>query len=152
MSQAPVPCGDSAALVAAVAAANGEPSGGTVVLATGCGYTLGSAAATGANGPDGLPIISGDVTITGTQATIRRSASATDFRIAEVAAGGKLTVKGVTLSDGRATSGAGTDGGGILDLGTLRLISPRSPATPRATSAAASRSPREPRRFSRPPM
>ncbi|MGW2330594.1 right-handed parallel beta-helix repeat-containing protein [Streptomyces sp. NPDC001700] len=111
--QATVPCGDSAALVTAVGQA---AAGGTVVLAAGCVYTLTSVAATGANGPDGLPIITGNVTITGTGATIRRSASAPDFRIAEVASGGRLTVSGVTLSGGRAV-----DGAGILDQGSLTL-------------------------------
>jgi hypothetical protein len=110
---ATVPCGDAAALVIAVGQA---ASGGTVSLAAGCVYTLGSVAATGANGPDGLPVITGNVTITGTGSTIRRSASAPDFRIAEIAPGGSLTVSGVTLSGGRAV-----DGAGILDLGALTL-------------------------------
>ncbi|EFL24370.1 conserved hypothetical protein [Streptomyces himastatinicus ATCC 53653] len=113
-SLATVPCGDAAALVAAVGQV--AASGGTVSLAPGCVYTLTSVAATGANGPDGLPIITGGVTITGTGATIVRSASAPDFRIAEVASGGSLTVSGVTLSGGRAA-----DGAGILDAGALRL-------------------------------
>lgn len=112
--QATVPCGDAAALVTAVSQA---AAGGSVVLAAGCVYTLTSVAATGAGGPDGLPVITGDVTITGTGATIRRSASAPDFRIAEVAPGGRLTVSGVTLSGGRAA-----DGAGILDAGALTLI------------------------------
>ncbi|MFF7649124.1 right-handed parallel beta-helix repeat-containing protein [Streptomyces sp. NPDC007983] len=112
--QAAVPCGDAAALVTAVGQA--ATSGGTVTLATGCVYTLTSVAATGADGADGLPIITGNVTISGTGATIRRSASAPDFRIAEVAPGGRLTVSGVTLSGGRAV-----DGAGILDLGNLVL-------------------------------
>ncbi|MBO3680248.1 hypothetical protein [Streptomyces sp. NEAU-YJ-81] len=77
-------------------------SGGTVSLAAGGVYTLSSVAATGANGPDGLPVITGNVTLTGTGATIRRSPSAPDFRIAEIAPGGQLTVSGVTLSGGRA--------------------------------------------------
>ncbi|MBI0383177.1 right-handed parallel beta-helix repeat-containing protein, partial [Streptomyces albiflaviniger] len=54
---APVPCGDTAALVNAVSEANSSPSGGSVALTTGCVYTLGSAAFTGANGADGLPLI-----------------------------------------------------------------------------------------------
>lgn len=111
---ATVPCGDAAALVTAVGQASA--SGGTVSLATGCVYTLTSVAATGTNGPDGLPVITGNVTITGTGATIRRGASAPDFRIAEVAPGGRLTVSGVTLSGGRAV-----DGAGILDTGSLTL-------------------------------
>ncbi|MYU19511.1 right-handed parallel beta-helix repeat-containing protein [Streptomyces sp. SID8361] len=119
---APVPCGDTAALIAAVSEANSSPTGGSVALTTGCVYTLGAAAFTGPNGADGLPLITRDVTISGTQATIRRSASAADFRIAEVAPGGSLTLNGVTFSGGRAISGSGTDGGGILDQGTLRLI------------------------------
>ncbi|WP_234356723.1 right-handed parallel beta-helix repeat-containing protein [Streptomyces sp. NBRC 110028] len=123
-----VPCGDTAALVAAVTTANNTAGGGTVSLATGCVYTLASAAETGSNGPDGLPVITGKVTISGTGATIRRSASALDFRIAEVAPGGRLTVSGVTLSGGRAVVG-----GGILDLGALTLA--QSAATTNAASS-----------------
>ena len=111
---ATVPCGDAAALVTAVGQV--AASGGTVSLATGCVYTLTSVEAMGANGPDGLPIITGNVTIAGTGATIRRSASAPDFRIAEVAPSGRLTVSGVTFSGGRAV-----DGAGILDAGALTL-------------------------------
>ena len=119
---APVPCGNAAALVTAVTNANSAPGGGTVALATGCVYTLVSVAATGSNGPDGLPVITGNVTISGTQSTIRRDPSAPDFRIAEVAPGGHLTVGGVTVSGGRATTATvGTDGGGILDRGTLTM-------------------------------
>lgn len=118
----PVPCGDAAALVTAVSNANSAPGGGTVALATGCVYTLTSAAATGSDGPAGLPVITGTVTITGTRSTITRSPQAPDFRIAEVASGGSLTVGGVTVSGGRATTPpTGTDGGGILTLGTLNM-------------------------------
>ncbi|WP_421107362.1 right-handed parallel beta-helix repeat-containing protein [Streptomyces sp. NEAU-S77] len=109
-----VPCGDAAALVTAVGQV--AASGGTVALAAGCAYTLTSVAATGANGADGLPVITGNVAIVGTGSTIRRSASAPDFRIAEVAPGGRLSVSGVTLSGGRAV-----DGAGILDAGDLTL-------------------------------
>ncbi|RNG23120.1 right-handed parallel beta-helix repeat-containing protein [Streptomyces botrytidirepellens] len=116
-SQASVPCGDAAALVSAVSDAV-NAGGGTVALTAGCTYTLTAPAVTpGTNGPDGLPVITGNVTITGLGATIRRSAAAADFRLVEVAQGGRLTLYGVTLENGKAT-----DGGGILDLGTLSLV------------------------------
>ncbi|WP_257231813.1 right-handed parallel beta-helix repeat-containing protein [Streptomyces sp. Rer75] len=73
-------------------------------------------AATGTGGADGLPVITGNVTIAGAGSTIRRSASAPNFRIAEIAPGGRLTVSGVTFSGGQAV-----DGAGILDLGALVL-------------------------------
>jgi len=106
------------ALVAAINAAN-TANGGNVVLTPGCTYTLTTSNATGANGPDGLPMITTAITLTGDHNTITRSAAAGTpaFRIAEVTNTGSLTLKLVTLSNGSAVGA----GGGILNFGAVTL-------------------------------
>jgi len=121
-----VPCGDSAALVAAVEQAN-DDGGGTIRLAPGCEYPLSAAAATD-HGPDGLPVITGRVWISGYRSTIARAAGAPFFRIIEVAPVGDLTLTGVTITRGVAPRGAPMSelGGGILNRGgELSLIGSR---------------------------
>ncbi|SCK15890.1 hypothetical protein [Streptomyces sp. WMMB 322] len=110
-----VRCNDTAGLVAAIDRANTD--GGRITLASHCTYTLTAPD----DGDDGLPEITGNVTLSGSETTIRRSPDATqDFRIFHVADGGKLTLKSLTVSGGRLTSGLG---GGIRneDGGTLNL-------------------------------
>src|ERR1019366_6490771 len=77
-------------------------------------------------GPNGLPQISGDITINGLGATLQRAANATKFRFFYVSGalsydatsglglpGGKLTLRDVTLSSGLAKGGdASGEGGG----------------------------------------
>ena len=107
-----VPC-SSSALVAAIQHANTVGSA-TLLLAPGCNYVLTTAASDG----DGLPPVTGNLTISGAQGTtISRSSSAPAFRILHVAAGGSLTLTGVTLTNGNTNN----FGGGVLDLGTLAL-------------------------------
>ncbi|WP_328768589.1 right-handed parallel beta-helix repeat-containing protein [Streptomyces sp. NBC_00286] len=120
----PVPCEDVAELIKQVNEANTRGRG-TIVLSSGCSYELTAPAVPdGTNGATGLPIITGQITITGSRATITRQ-SATAFRIAEVAQQGSLTLNGITVSGGSATGGSGTVGGGILTEGTLRLVASR---------------------------
>ena len=109
-----VRCNDITALKNAITRAN--ISGGRITLASHCTYTL----STLDNPDDGLPEITGNVTITGRDTTIRRSPDATqDFRIFHVAAGGKLTLNSLTVSGGRL---ADSSGGGILNSGgTVKL-------------------------------
>jgi hypothetical protein len=104
------------ALVAAITAANAA-GGGNVVLTPGCTYILTTSHGLGTHGPDGLPVITRVVTLTGNNNTITRSATAPAFRIAEVSSTGNLTLKAVTLSNGRAVGA----GGGILNLGAVTL-------------------------------
>ena len=106
------------ALVAAINAAN-TANGGNVVLTPGCTYTLTTSHATGANGPDGLPIITTAITLTGNNNTITRSAAVGTpaFRISEVSSAGSLTLKLVTLNNGSAMGA----GGGILNFGAVTL-------------------------------
>ncbi|MEA2618374.1 MAG: hypothetical protein QOE72_4157 [Chloroflexota bacterium] len=110
-----VACNETA-LVAAINAANAA-HGGNVVLTPGCTYILTRSHATGAHGPDGLPVITSVVTLTGDNNTITRSVAGGAFRIAEVSRTGNLTVKHVTLSNGRAVGA----GGGILNFGAVTL-------------------------------
>src|SRR5450631_446747 len=112
---------DTPSLISAIATANGTSGGGTVVLATGCVYTLESANNT-TEGGTGLPVITGNVTIQGAGATITRS-SATGvpaFRLFDVANGGSLTLNSLTLSNGLANNGQ-QGGGAIFNHGTLAV-------------------------------
>jgi hypothetical protein len=68
-----------------------------------------------ANGPNGLPVITSDVTISGQGGTIERSDSAPDFRILAVRRGGALTLEHTALRGGRPFlrgSGSGIDADG----------------------------------------
>jgi hypothetical protein len=113
------------ALIDALDAANAAGSG-TVDLSAGCTYTL-----TGVNNIsaefdiNGLPIVTGDVTINGNGATIKRDSVAPDFRIFYVLnAGdpeqgpGRLTLNEVTISGG---SLANSGGGLVNNGGTLTI-------------------------------
>ncbi|MFE5164924.1 right-handed parallel beta-helix repeat-containing protein [Streptomyces sp. NPDC056697] len=108
-----VRCNDIPGLVAAIDQAN--TNGGHITLAPRCIYTL----TTPDNPDDGLPEITGEVTISGNGSTIRRDPDATqDFRIFHVVSGGTLTLKSLTVSGGSI----GNMGGGALnDRGTLNL-------------------------------
>ncbi|MGH8879861.1 MAG: hypothetical protein ACRD0P_21340, partial [Stackebrandtia sp.] len=111
-----VRCNDITGLVNAINQAN--TSGGRITLAPHCTYTL-----TTANNPDdGLPEITGNVTISGRETTIRRARNATqDFRIFHVPpAGGArtLTLNSLTVSGGNLPNFAG---GSIWNSGTLNL-------------------------------
>lgn len=117
-AQAAVACTESD-LIAAITAANGA-GGGNVVLTPGCTYTLTASHSSGANGPNGLPIITTVITLTGDANVITRSTALQTpaFRIAEVSKTGELTVKLTTLSNGLAVTGGG---GGILNYGATTL-------------------------------
>ena len=116
---------DAGALIDAVDAANAAGRG-TLNLSAGCTYTL-----TGVNNIsaefdiNGLPIVTGDVTINGNGATIKRDSVAPDFRIFYVLnAGdpeqgpGRLTLNEVTISGG---SLANSGGGLVNNGGTLTI-------------------------------
>lgn len=111
-----VPCNDITALKDAIDRADAGAGPGRIVLASHCTYNL-----TTVDTSAGLPDITGNVTISGRDATIRRAPSATqDFRIFHVVSGGTLTLDSITVSGGRVGGIAG--GGGIaVDDGTLNL-------------------------------
>ena len=122
--------GDPASLVAAVTSANATAGPDSVTLGSGCTYTL-----TARNnywyGPNGLPAITGDVTIDGHGSTIERADAAPTFRLFFVGADpaspltdgyvspgpGRLTLRDVTLSGGRARGGSSLGGGGGAGMG-----------------------------------
>ncbi|MEV7447017.1 hypothetical protein AB0O22_38730 [Streptomyces sp. NPDC091204] len=118
-AQAIVLCSQTA-LRTAINQANAAPGPNTLLLAPGCTYNL-----TAPDNPgNGLPVITSDITITGsllgTRNVIRRQ-SAADFRIFEVTGpNARLTLNNLTVRDGRAASG-GTGGGGILANTGTRL-------------------------------
>ena len=109
-------CNDIPALKAAITFAN--TNGGRITLASHCTYTLTAPD----NTDDGLPEITGNVTISGRDTTIRRAPNATqDFRIFHVVSGGNLTLNSLTVSGGRLPL-ADSMGGGIANTnGTLNL-------------------------------
>jgi hypothetical protein len=112
-----VGCGPtkSTDLINAINAAN-TAGAGTLRLASSCNYILTAPAMQvlpTTRGPDGLPIISGNISLIGGRSTrISRPSTAAPFRIVEVAAGAVLSVRNIFISGG--ASGANT-GGGILN-------------------------------------
>ena len=112
---------DTPSLISAIATANGTPGGSTLVLSTGCVYTLASANNT-TDGGTGLPVITGNITVQGVGATITRSTASgvPAFRIFDVASGGSLTLNSLTLTNGLANSGQ-QGGGAIFSHGTLAV-------------------------------
>jgi len=117
-----VPCSGAnsgpAGLVSAVNKAN-QSGGGTIILTAGCTYQLTAPAVTGANGPDGLPPITTNVTIEGNGDTVSGNGCigcSNNYRILEVGASGTLTAVGLTIQGGNASVG-----GGILNDGTTTL-------------------------------
>ena len=114
-----IPCGNVAALIAAINTANANGQNDTINLPA-CTYVL-TKAQNNTDGPNGLPSITSQITIKGAGATrtiIERSLGAPPFRLVHVAPSGKLTLQGVTLALGLLTSGSG---GGLFNAGTLTL-------------------------------
>ncbi|AEM80824.1 hypothetical protein [Streptomyces violaceusniger] len=108
-----VRCNDIPGLVDAIDQAN--TSGARITLAPRCTYTL----TTPDNPDDGLPEITGEVTISGNGSTIRRDPDATEsFRIFHVVSGGTLTLKSLTVSGGVSSN---SGGGALNERGTLNL-------------------------------
>src|SRR4051794_12383348 len=90
-------------LVSAIRTANhpGLFQSSTVTLTSGCTYTL-STVDNATDGGNALPVITGNVTIQGQNATIiRSSASGTPaFRVFDIASGASLTMSSTTISNG----------------------------------------------------
>jgi hypothetical protein len=124
-----VPPGDSAQLVAAFTTANGNGEDDTIVLGAGSTYAL-TAPAIGVNG---LPAVTGKITVQGNGATIARTGGP-EFRILDVAGTGDLTLDRVTVKGGRVTFNFPqpnfSDGGaGIRVLGAGKLTLTNSTVT-----------------------
>ena len=98
-----VPC-DTAALIAAITAADNS-GGGAIDLAPGCTYALTQVNNTDpVAGPNGLPEITSQITINGSQTTIAGNGT---FRVLMVTGSGNLTVQGLTITGGTASAGGG---------------------------------------------
>lgn len=108
-----VPCSTDA-LAAAISNANAN-GGGVLDLAANCDYDV-TAPATVA---DGLPVITGRVTITGGGSTVIDRDAVALFRIFEVAAGGNLILNHVIVENASTAA----LGGGVLNGGTLTVTS-----------------------------
>ena len=111
--------GDVQCLIDAINAANANGQKNTIRLEAGT-YTL-TAVDNTAFGANGLPTVTGPLTITGEGAEttiIERDASAPRFRIVDVAATSTLTLRGLTLKGGFDE----IEGGGIRNAGTLTII------------------------------
>lgn len=113
----------ASALVGAIDVANASPGADTLTLTLGCTYVL----RTADNDANGLPVITGDITIRGRGATVARAEAAPGFRIFLVADSGALHLQDLTLRRGR-----GVDcpvpaplvafcGGAIASAGTLTI-------------------------------
>jgi pimeloyl-ACP methyl ester carboxylesterase len=101
------PC-DTAGLIRAIERANSAGGPITLRLQRSCTYAL-SAVHNQANGPNGLPSITGRVIIEGNGATIARSSApgTPDLRPWHVSSGGSLTLKEVSVRNGVASYGGG---------------------------------------------
>lgn len=109
---------NSSALISAIQTAD-SGNGGTLWLTPRCTYTL----TTALTGQDGLPAITKHISVVGNLATVQRSTSATaPFRIFDVASGGNLDLRNLSVQGGMITGqpelGAGiqVQAGGELEL------------------------------------
>jgi hypothetical protein len=110
-----------AELVNAINTANGAPAADTLELSAGCNYTLTAINNDDPNhGPNGLPVITTDITLNGYGATIGRSAAGgtPNFRIFQINNGGALHLKRLTVSNGYVNH---LFGGGFYNLGWLSI-------------------------------
>ena len=114
-----VPCSVSS-LVSAITTANNTPGGGTLTLTSGCTYTL-TAENNSADGGTGLPVITGQVTIQGSGATITRSGSAA-FHLLDVASGGSLAIGGGLSNGGGAAATPEPASLALLGLGATGIL------------------------------
>lgn len=112
---------NTSALIGGCNGSSGEPF--TIVLANSATYTLTVIDNGSITNTNGLPIITSNIIISGTGATIKRDNTAPIFRIFQVNSGGSLTLNNVTVSGGRTPDGSsggnGGDGAGIYNFGTL---------------------------------
>jgi hypothetical protein len=101
-----VPCsgsgGGPSGLAAAINTANNTLGPNTINLTPGCAYTLTRTYRAGS--PNGMPPITGIITINGYGATIGRSqvSGTPPFRLFDVASGGNLTLNVITVKGGLA--------------------------------------------------
>ena len=112
--------GDVRCLIDAITTANANGTENTIRLRAGT-YTLTAVDNGTFSNTNGLPVITSMLTITGQGAEttiIERDATASAFRLLQVATAGNLTLKGLTLRGGGEP---GIDGSGINNAGTLLI-------------------------------
>jgi hypothetical protein len=116
-----VPCGNVAALRAAITASN--TTNENIALAPNCTYTISNTVNT-ANGGNGLPSVTGSYSISGSDTTVRRSTAVgvPNFRIFNVVSGGDLTLNSIHVQYGRVP---GFAGGGIRVAGAGSSVTVR---------------------------
>jgi WD40 repeat protein len=114
---ATVPASNVTGLNTAVTNANTLGTPQTICLEAGT-YTLTAAHNSPSDGANGLPVITGNITLygLGNGATITRSSDAPSFRIAKVETGGRLVLHNITVR-----------GGSIRNLGMLELVNSTMP-------------------------
>lgn len=146
--------GDVADLISAIRNANANPGPDTVVLGTNCLYSL-TAVDNWWYGPNGLPPIASEITLEGKGSTIQRDPTAQPDRLRFFYVGadpvnnpftrkfttpgaGTLTLRNLTLQNGRQLGGEGGGGGAgmaepSLTKGSSSLtVSPSQATRPRA--------------------
>lgn len=78
------------------------------------------------DGPNGLPSISSAITLEGNGATLERSTLSTtpEFRLLHIGPAGDLTLRNITLQNGRLTVADATvkNGGGVYNQGGLTIV------------------------------
>ncbi|OWK39106.1 beta strand repeat-containing protein [Fimbriiglobus ruber] len=93
----------------------------TITLAPGTTFDL-TVPDNSTDSTNGLPVITGDLTIVGNGDTIERTTGSAAFRLFDVAGGGSLTLDSLTLSGGLAQgAGPAAIGGAISSAGALTL-------------------------------
>ena len=99
-----IACGDITALRTAIETANTTPGDHTITLSQGCTYTI----ADEYSDQEALPAFQKkSIIIEGNGATIRRAEGELRFRLINVAAAGRLIIRGLTVSNGWARTAAG---------------------------------------------
>lgn len=108
-------------LITAIQSANRASGADTLELTPDCVYTLKAVNNSDSTyGPNGLPVITGDLTLNGSHATIARNAGGTipAFRLMQLSSGVTLTLHDVTMQGGISTG----DGGAILNAGGTLIL------------------------------
>jgi hypothetical protein len=121
-----------------------QNGGGRLRLARRCTYTLTTPDNTGTplGGPNGLPVITSEITIDGNGSTIRRSTKSgtPNFRIFQIdGPGGDLTLRDLTVRDGHALNQGGgiwlSSTGAKLALNDVQVTNNTATAPPQFSSS-----------------
>ncbi|MBP7340807.1 MAG: choice-of-anchor Q domain-containing protein [Smithellaceae bacterium] len=112
-----VPC-SVAALINAITTANATPGAHTLNLAGACTYSLSAVNNADAAGDNGLPRITGRMTLAGGPNTIiERQPGTPEFRFFQVENAAELTLRQLTLRNGRNAADPKIDGGAVYNNG-----------------------------------